>query len=53
MENENKLELRTLAYVVGYVSSIVESPDRHEKQVELANELLDEIFTALKIKRAV
>ncbi|WP_169824060.1 hypothetical protein [Anaerobacillus alkalidiazotrophicus] len=47
--NREKLESRTLAYVIGYVTSISESKDRHEKEIDLANELLDEIFTELNL----
>ncbi len=51
--NDDKLEVKVLAYMIGYVSTVSESPDRHEKEKEFANELLDEIFTELKINRAV
>lgn len=48
---DDKLAIRTLAYVIGYVTSIAENKQRHEKEIELANELLDEIYGELKVKR--
>lgn len=50
---EDKLEARALAYVIGYVSSVKENPTRDKKVVKFANELLNEIYSELKVKREV